>query len=117
MCSKQSRSSSSVVTPGFTCSPIMSRTSAARRPATRIFSCSAGDLMEMCRLTRESMECTFVRRCFDGEEMVYSAAFFGNETHLNHTRNLSSCLSNDKGLSGQRHNEWMGVLRIFAGYP
>src|SRR5690606_6023562 len=36
-----------VETPGRTCSPIMSSTSAARRPATRIFSCSSGVLIVM----------------------------------------------------------------------
>ena len=36
------RSSSSVDTPGFTCSPIMSSTLAASLPATRILSCSSG---------------------------------------------------------------------------
>src|SRR6185369_1100224 len=45
MKSWQSLSSSSVVTPGATWEPIMSSTSAARRPATRIFCCSSGDLM------------------------------------------------------------------------
>src|SRR5262245_36457639 len=44
MKSWQRASSSSVVTPGRTYSPIMSSTSAARRPAMRIFACSSGVL-------------------------------------------------------------------------
>src|SRR3569832_2496009 len=46
MQSWQSWSSSSVVTPGFTCGRIMCSTSAARRPATRIFSISSAVLMD-----------------------------------------------------------------------
>jgi hypothetical protein len=45
MWSWQIRSSSAVVTPGFTWGATTWRTSAARRPATRIFSMSAGVLM------------------------------------------------------------------------
>src|SRR5690606_6787922 len=45
MYSWQMRSSSPVVIPGCTCGAIMSSTSAASRPATRILSCSSGDLM------------------------------------------------------------------------
>src|SRR4249919_1016700 len=45
MWSWQMRSSSAVVAPGFTCGATTCRTSAARRPATRIFSMSSGDLM------------------------------------------------------------------------
>src|SRR5690606_14732677 len=48
MWSWQMRSSSSVVTPGFTYGVIISNTSAARRPATRIFSISSGVLR--CRV-------------------------------------------------------------------
>ena len=43
MYSWQSRSSSSVLMPGFTCSPIMSSTSAANRPASRMQAMSAAD--------------------------------------------------------------------------
>src|SRR5271168_1661661 len=42
----QIRSSSSVLMPGATCSPIMSSTSAASAPATRSFSCSSRDLID-----------------------------------------------------------------------
>src|SRR3569832_1150841 len=42
----QSWSSSSAVTPGFTCGRITCSTSAARRPATRIFSISSAVLMD-----------------------------------------------------------------------
>src|SRR6202045_3372388 len=45
MKSWQRLSSSSVVTPGRTNGSIMSSTLAANRPAARILSCSAGDLM------------------------------------------------------------------------
>src|SRR5450631_28094 len=45
MKSWQRLSSSSVVTPGWTYGSIMSSTLAANRPAARILSCSAGDLM------------------------------------------------------------------------
>src|SRR6185436_6656490 len=45
MYSWQSRSSSSVATPAWTCGPIMSSTCAAKRPATRILSCSSGVLI------------------------------------------------------------------------
>src|SRR3546814_108556 len=44
MCSWQMRSSSSVVTPGFTCGATTCRTSSDRRPASRIFSISSGVL-------------------------------------------------------------------------
>src|SRR5687768_4991438 len=47
MWSWQMRSSSAVVTPGFTWGATTCSTSAARRPATRIFSISSGVLMVM----------------------------------------------------------------------
>src|SRR5688572_1320510 len=45
MYSWQRRSSSSVATPACTCGVIMSSTCAAKRPATRILSCSSGVLI------------------------------------------------------------------------
>ena len=49
-------SSSPVVTPGFTRGPIISRTSAASRPATRIFSTSSGVLMETVMREEEALQ-------------------------------------------------------------
>src|SRR5690606_3723535 len=90
MYSWQMRFSSSVETPGRTCSPIMSSTSAASRPATRILSCSSGVLtviaMGWVRRLRQ-------RAAFVAPSMLwYKARAFQaiNDTHAPLTRQLGA---------------------------
>src|SRR5690606_10084588 len=106
MYSWQMRFSSSVETPGRTCSPIMSSTSAASRPATRILSCSSGVLtviaMGWVRRLRQ-------RAAFVAPSMLWykaRAVQAINDTHAPLTRQLGARGPGPERAQGRCGGAW-----------
>src|SRR5215469_296351 len=104
------RSSSSVVTPGTTCSPIMSSTSAASCPATRIFSCSSGVLMVTCIGSEMGSAATCAKGYRRARKTLFRRGLHGIKRGLfwqrNHTRAsltpATGCPANDPPLEAFR---------------
>src|SRR5690554_1618306 len=99
--------SSSVVTPAFTCGPIISSTFAAKRPATRIFSISSAVLIFAAMTTLHFIEAEIYKKASVPEFasiriwLVFIERLWYKTRRLN--RKFHSCRANLKLTHIYRH--------------